>query len=70
MSRLRPYGTPNSNDGTAFPTLKRGANKRCAYGAGDEMVLDFNRSHRVRHSRRVFVFPARVGGRSVGEGHR
>ena len=30
----RPSGTPERICGTAFPTLKRGANNRCAYGAG------------------------------------
>jgi hypothetical protein len=29
----RPYGTPERIRGTAFPTLKRGANLLCAYGA-------------------------------------
>jgi hypothetical protein len=29
----RPYGTPKRNYGIPFPTLKRGANKHCAYGA-------------------------------------
>jgi hypothetical protein len=30
----RPSGTPQSNLAIVFPTLKRGANKRCAYGMG------------------------------------
>jgi hypothetical protein len=30
---LRPYRTPPSFLGIVFPTLKRGANMRCAYGA-------------------------------------
>ena len=29
----RPYGTPVFVVGPANPTLKRGANNRCAYGA-------------------------------------
>ncbi len=33
MSLRRPYGTPEVFVEPAFPTLKRGANKRCAYGA-------------------------------------
>ena len=32
--KRRPYGTPTIRGGTAHPTLKRGANQRCAYGAG------------------------------------
>jgi hypothetical protein len=32
--KRRPYGTPAIWGGPAFPALKRGANKRCAYGAG------------------------------------
>ena len=34
--KRRPYGTPAIWGGTAYPALKRGANKRCAYGAEDE----------------------------------
>jgi hypothetical protein len=30
----RPYGTPGELLRVGFPTLKRGANLRCAYGAG------------------------------------
>jgi hypothetical protein len=30
----RPYGTPGGGLQAAFPTLKRGANLHCAYGAG------------------------------------
>jgi HlyD family secretion protein len=33
LSLRRPYGTPELVNGPAFPTLKRGANKLCAYGA-------------------------------------
>ncbi len=33
MTLHRPYGTQEQLVGHAFPTLKRGANKRCAYGA-------------------------------------
>jgi len=33
MYLRRPYGTPECNCGNRFPTLKRGANKRCACGA-------------------------------------
>jgi NodT family efflux transporter outer membrane factor (OMF) lipoprotein len=33
MPLHRPYGTAETLCGFAFPTLKRGANKRCAYGA-------------------------------------
>jgi len=46
MSWRRPYGTSSFDYGTAFPTLKRGANKRCAYGAGDNAVLDSYRNDR------------------------
>jgi hypothetical protein len=28
-----PYGTPAVSVGQAYPTLKRGANDHCAYGA-------------------------------------
>jgi predicted DNA-binding mobile mystery protein A len=31
----RPYGTPARSRWAAYPTLKRGANLRCAYGAED-----------------------------------
>jgi hypothetical protein len=34
--KRRPYGTPVILGWPAFPTLKRGANKRCAYGAGNK----------------------------------
>jgi hypothetical protein len=34
MPLRRPYGTPLEICGILFPTLKRGANKRCASGAG------------------------------------
>jgi len=44
MSWHRPYGASGCDCGTAFPTLKRGASKLCAYGAGDETVLDFYRN--------------------------
>jgi hypothetical protein len=30
----RPYGTPEFDLLLAIPTLKRGANKHCAFGAG------------------------------------
>jgi len=30
----RPYGTPGVFLGCSHPTLKRGANQHCAYGAG------------------------------------
>jgi hypothetical protein len=33
MFLRRPCGTPQLVDATHFPTLKRGANKLCAYGA-------------------------------------
>jgi hypothetical protein len=33
MFLRRPYGTPESFVKISFPTLKRGANKHCAYGA-------------------------------------
>ena len=33
MSLRRPYGTPEYICGPTLPTLKRGANKLCAYGA-------------------------------------
>lgn len=29
----RPYGTPERMNEPAYPTLKRGTNNRCAYGA-------------------------------------
>ena len=35
MSSHRPYGTPEAIVEFAFPTLKRGANKHCAYGAAE-----------------------------------
>jgi len=34
MPLHRPYGTPMETLKSRFPTLKRGANERCAYGAG------------------------------------
>ncbi len=46
MSWRRPYGTSSFDCETLFPTLKRGANKRCAYGAGDNTDLDTYRNHR------------------------
>jgi hypothetical protein len=33
MLLRRPYGTPERAFEALFPTLKRGANKLCAYGA-------------------------------------
>ncbi len=40
-SGRRPYGTPEPILGSAFPTLKRGANKLCAYGATTEAPHHF-----------------------------
>src|ERR1700693_5084105 len=39
MFLRRPYGAPGPICGTAFPTLKRGANVRCAYGAFIRTIL-------------------------------
>ncbi len=36
MSLPRPYGTPEFVCRSAFPTLKRGANNHCAYGAAGD----------------------------------
>jgi len=37
-SERRPYGAYGCNVGFVNPTLKRGANEHCAYGAGDERL--------------------------------
>jgi len=39
MSLRRPYGTEKGFEGHAFPTLKRGANKRRAYGAASRTFI-------------------------------
>ena len=39
LSLRRPYGTPNELVESHFPTLKRGANKQCAFGAFVRIIL-------------------------------
>ncbi len=41
----RPYGTPGPICGLRFPTLKRGANERCAYGAN---IRTFHMQREIR----------------------
>jgi len=44
FEKRRPFGTPNPLFGYANPTLKRGANKHCAYGAGRLVSIGMERS--------------------------
>jgi hypothetical protein len=44
----RPNGTPRLLEDAAFPTLKRGANVRCAYGARIEATFGSGRCGDLR----------------------
>ena len=58
MTLRRPYLTPGAFAVTAFPTLKRGANKLCEYGAAGSWLLPSIRGFRSAGTVSRLLLPA------------